>query len=104
MASPERSLLDFYREHRDQIDALVDPTSLFVLTFVHDIGRTTRATLQRELALELNDLSTIIEKLNRAELLGTQDEWLYLTPGGQQFLQEIGLSNSTLPPPSEPST
>ncbi len=102
--SDKTNLLDFYREHREQINALVDPTALFVLTFVNEIGRTTRATLQSELALAPVDLSHIIDKLNRAELLGTQGEWLHMTPSGQRFLQEIGLSNSTLSPPSEPPT
>ncbi len=95
-----KSLLDLYREHRGEIDSLNDSRALFVLFFVNENGRMTRADLQKELNLAPAQFARIIEQLNRAELLGAQADFIYAVPGGKQLLADIGMSS---PPPAPPS-
>ncbi|MBI3914055.1 MAG: winged helix-turn-helix transcriptional regulator [Chloroflexi bacterium] len=97
-----KSLLDLYREHRGEIDALTDPTALFVLFFVNENGRMTRADLQKEMNLTPTQFARVIEQLNRAELFGTQADFVYITAGGKQFLADIGMVGAPPAPPQKP--
>ncbi|HEX7594581.1 MAG TPA: hypothetical protein VF429_10470, partial [Anaerolineae bacterium] len=97
------NLLELFKQKRSLVDILDDPTALFVLAFVNEIGETTRAGLQSELALTPDEFAQIIANLNRAELIGTQVDKLYVTAGGRQFLDDLGLSGGGLPPPTPPT-
>ncbi len=104
---PDLNLLKLYRAHREEILALADPTALFALGFVNQIGPTTRAELQNDLGVDPARLEQIVSKLNRAELLATQGENLSITPLGKQVLGEVGIVGSgggtTLRRPRKPS-
>lgn len=94
------NLLELFKQKRPLVDILDDPTALFVLAFVNEIGETTRAGLQGELALTADEFAQIIANLNRAELIGTQVDKLYVTAGGREFLDNLGLVGGVLPPPT----
>ncbi len=94
------NLLELFKQKRSLVDILDDPTALFVLAFVNEIGETTRAGLQSELALTPDEFAQIIANLNRAELIGMQVDKLYVTAGGREFLDDLGLGGGALPPPT----
>ncbi len=94
------NLLELFKQKRPLAVILDDPTALFVLAFVNEIGETTRAGLQGELALTPDEFAQVIANLNHAELLGTQVDKLFVTAGGREFLDDLGLGGGGLPPPT----
>ncbi len=92
------NLLELFKQKRPLVDILGDPTALFVLAFVNEIGETTRAGLQGELALTADEFAQVIANLNYAELIGTQVDKLYVTDAGREFLDDLGLGAGGLPP------
>jgi RNA polymerase sigma factor (sigma-70 family) len=63
------TILEFYRDHRQEIEVLEDSKALFVLTFIAEIGNTNLADLGANIGWSTEETSAIIEKLNEAQLL-----------------------------------
>jgi RNA polymerase sigma factor (sigma-70 family) len=63
------SILEFYREHRHEIEVLEDTKALFVLTFIAETGNTSIADLVSNLGWPEDEISSIIRKLSEAQLL-----------------------------------
>lgn len=94
------NLLELYRAHRDEIDALTDSTSLFILAFVNHIGAARADELARELNLSAARLREKMTPLRRGNFMDETRGALRVTATGKQLLQEIGFG---VPPPAEPT-
>ncbi|MDE3088870.1 MAG: anti-sigma factor [Chloroflexota bacterium] len=89
------NLLELYREHRDEIEVLTDPTTLFVLAFVNHAGKSSREALAREINFPAAAFSQTLARLTRAGMMAEADGEMVATGFGLQLLHDIGFSTAT---------
>lgn len=106
MATPPSAdnLLELYRQHRDEIDAITDPVTLFILAYGNHSGEIRLNALAKELGLSSAALNKTLLPLYRSGLITESGEMLRLTPLGKRVLEELGFAAPPIPPtkPSEP--
>ncbi len=95
----DHNLLELYRQHRDEIDALTTPDTLFLLAFANHLGSVRVDTLASDLGLSLGVLRAKLTPLLRGQLIAEDRRTLMVTALGKRVLAEIGL----LAPPLAPS-
>ncbi|MBM3130280.1 MAG: hypothetical protein FJ009_16845 [Chloroflexi bacterium] len=103
------NLLQLYRQHRDEIDAITDPVTLFTLAYVNHLGEVRLSALARELGLSSAGLNKTLLPLYRGALITEAGEMLRLTPLGKRVLAELGFVAPPVSPtqssePSKPPT
>lgn len=84
------NLLELYRQHRDEIDAITDPTSLFILAFTNRQNSVRLDELAGDLGLSPTALRAKITPLVRAQLASESTNQLSVTPLGKRVLDELG--------------
>ena len=92
------NLLELYRAHRAEIDALTDSTSLFILGFTNAMNGVQIDELAGDLGISMAALQTRLEPLLRGALIRQRDERLTVTVLGKRILAEIGFLTPPLPP------
>ncbi len=106
MATPPSAynLLELYRQHRDEIDAITDPVTLFILAYVNYNGEIRLNALAKELGLSSAALNKTLLPLYRSQLITESGQTLWLTALGKRVLEELGFIAPPIPPtkPSEP--
>ncbi len=63
------TLLEFNRDHRQEIEALQEDKALFVLTFINEIGNTNRTALSAHLGWDAEEIDGLLNLLMDAELV-----------------------------------
>lgn len=63
------TLLEFTRDHRQELEALQDDKALFVLTFINELGDTNRNGLSAHLGWDANEIDRLLNLLIAAELV-----------------------------------
>lgn len=96
------NLLELYRQHRDEIDAITDPTTLFILAYVNHINRIKLAELAGELGLSRDVLNKTLLPLYRGGLISESAQTLSLTPLGKRVLDELGFVTPPIAPTEPP--
>lgn len=91
------NLLELYRQHRDEIDAITDPTSLFILAFTNRQNGVRLDELAGDLGLSPKVLRTKFTPLLRAQLAIESSNQLTITPLGKHVLDELGFFNPPIP-------
>ena len=103
LSPTEYNLLELYRQHRDEIDAITDWTSLFILAFADHSGGTSMQSLARDVRLSSQVLQNKLEPLLRGQMMIQSGNMLSITPIGKRVLDELGFLVPPVAPPSEPS-
>jgi hypothetical protein len=94
-ATPVRSaplqynLLKLYRQHRDEIDTLSDPTTLFILDFTSHYGIVQLDELAGDLGLSPTALKKKITPLLRGQMVAENSEAVTVTTLGKRLLDHI---------------
>jgi hypothetical protein len=83
------NLLKLYRQHRDEIDTLIDSTTLFVLDFTSLYGTVQLDELAGDLGLSPTALKKKIAPLLRGQLLVENSDALTVTTLGKRLLDHI---------------
>ncbi len=96
------NLLELYRQHRDEIDALTDPTSLFILAFTEHNGSATLDELAGDLILTPNAVRVKLTPLLRGQMMRELNGSLSVTALGRRILTELGFIPPLPPGPTEP--
>ncbi len=96
------NLLELYRQHRDEIDAITDPTTLFILAYVNHVKHIKLAELAGELGLSRNALNKTLLPLYRGNLMTESAQTLSLTPLGKRVLDELGFGAPPIAPTEPP--
>ena len=91
------NLLELYRAHHDEIDALTDPVSFFILGFINHAGKVTLDELTRDVNLSLSELRVKLVPLLRGKLIHDAKGILTITPLGAQVLGELGFPTQAIP-------
>ncbi len=86
------NLLELYRQHRDEIDAITDPTSLFILAFTNRQNGVRLDELAGDLGFSPTALRAKIAPLVRAQLASEATNQLMVTPLGKRVLDELGFA------------
>jgi hypothetical protein len=94
------NLLELYRAHRDEIDVLIYPISLFILAFTHHVNRITFAELARDIDLTQKELGDALEWLKSAGFLTQTGAEFQTSDLALRLLHSIGL---TAPAPKVPA-
>lgn len=103
MATPSPyNLLELYRQHRDEIDAITNPTTLFILAYVNHLNHIKLAELARELGLSRDVLNKTLLPLYRGGLITESAQTLSLTPLGKRVLDELGFVTPPIAPTEPP--
>jgi DNA-binding beta-propeller fold protein YncE len=100
MADAQANLIELAAAHRAEMEVLRDPSALFALGFLEHAQSATRAQLAGDLGLEANALNLVLDKLNHAGLLNSQNQVLIVSLAGKALLHELGLSIPLAPPPN----
>jgi hypothetical protein len=96
------NLLELYRQHRDEIDAITDPVTLFILAYVNHVNRIRLNELAGELGVSRTVLNRTLLPLYRGNLMTESAQTLSLTPLGKRVLQELGFAAPPIPPTEPP--
>ena len=96
------NLLELYRQHRDEIDAITDPVTLFILAYVNHVNRIRLNELAGELGLSRTVLNRTLLPLYRGNLMTESAQTLSLTPLGKRVLDELGFVTPPIPPTEPP--
>lgn len=96
------NLLELYRQHRDEIDAITDPVTLFILAYVNHVKHIKLAELARELGLSRTALNKTLLPLYRGNLMTESAQTLSLTPLGKRVLDELGFGAPPIAPTEPP--
>jgi hypothetical protein len=83
------NLLKLYRQHRDEIDTLVDPTTLFILDLTSHYGTVQLDELAGDLGLSPTALKIKIAPLLRGQMLIENDASVSVTALGKGLLDRI---------------
>ena len=83
------NLLKLYRQHRDEIDTLVDPTTLFILDMTSHYGTVQLDELAGDLGLSPTALKKKIAPLLRGQMLIENDGAVGVTALGKGLLDRI---------------
>ncbi len=86
------NLLELYREHRDEIEALSDSMPLFFLTYISYTGPIPLIGLSQEIGLAEDSLLKVVAPLLRAEMLVYSDGTMGATAFGKRMLDGLGFS------------
>jgi hypothetical protein len=78
-----------YRQHRDEIDTLSDPTTLFILDFASHYGHVQLDELAGDLGLSPTALRKKITPLLRGQMIVENDEAITVTTLGKRLLDYI---------------
>lgn len=89
------NLLELYREHRDEVDVLIFPISLFILAFTYHVGKITLTGLARDLELPLKELGDALEWLKSAGFLTQAGAEFQISDTALRLLHSIGLTAPT---------
>jgi hypothetical protein len=101
MLPTEYNLLELYRQHRDEIDAITDATSLFILAFANHSGNASVQSLAQDVRLPTQTLQTKLEPLLRGQMMLQSGNTLSVTPLGKHVLDELGFLTPPIVPPNE---
>jgi len=104
MSTPSHyNLLELYRQHRDEIDAITDPLTLFILAYVNHLGTIRLDEIAGELGLSPAALNKTLLPLYRGNFITESAQVLSVTSLGKRVLAELGFGAPPVPPqPSEP--
>ena len=83
------NLLKLYRQHRDEIDTLTDPTTLFILDLTNHYGRVLLDELAGDLGLSPTALRKKIAPLLRGQMIAENDQAVTVTALGKRMLDHI---------------
>ena len=101
MSPTEYNLLELYRQHRDEIDAITDATSLFILAFANHSGRLSMQSLAQDVRVPTRILQAKLEPLLRGQMMLQSSDMLSVTPLGKHVLDELGFLTPPIVPPSD---
>jgi hypothetical protein len=93
------NLLELYREHRDEIDALNDLMRLFFLAYLNDAGRIPLTAFSKDVGLAEASLLQQLAPLLRGEMISHTNGVLVATAYGQRMLDGLNLAVRAAPPP-----
>jgi hypothetical protein len=96
------NLLELYRQHRDEVDALTDQTSLFILAYTNELMSVEIDALAGDLNLSLNALRAKLTPLLRGQLMREEKDALIVTALGRRVLAELGFIPPVPPGSAEP--
>lgn len=96
------NLLELYRQHRDEIDAITDPTSLFILAFTNKLGGANVNELAKDIGVSMEDLQHKLAPLVHAQFIAESRGRLTITPLGARVLDELGFITPPIPPTKPP--
>ncbi len=96
------NLLELYRQHRDEIDSITDPTSLFILAFTNQLGKSAVDELAGDLGIPPKNVRAKLTPLLRAQLMIEAKDSLTVTPLGKLVLEELGFFTPPAPPSERP--
>jgi RNA polymerase sigma factor (sigma-70 family) len=88
------TILEFYRDHRLEIEILDDTRALFVLTFIGQLGNTSRAALSLHLGWAGEELDGILKRLTEAQLVRDTSKFnpenpIRLAPSGLSMIAAL---------------
>lgn len=89
------NLLELYREHRNEIDVLIFPISLFILAFTYHIGKITLMGLTRDLELPQSQLGEALDWLKSAGFLTQAGAEFQISDTALRLLHSVGLTAPT---------
>ncbi len=89
------NLLELYREHRNEIDVLLFPISLFILAFTYHVGKITSTGLARDLELSQKELEDALDWLKSAGFLTQAGAEFQISDIALRLLHSIGLTAPT---------
>lgn len=71
--APQSDLIEFYRQHREEVEILADERSLFVLTLIQQLRPNDLKDLAQHLDWDSDELVTICTKLQNAGMIDITD-------------------------------
>ena len=83
------NLLKLYRQHRDEIDTLSDPTTLFILDLTSHYGQIPLDELAGDLGLAPTTLRKKIAPLLRGQMIVESEDAVTVTTLGKRLLDHI---------------
>ena len=89
------NLLELYRVHRNEIDVLIFPISLFILGFTYHVNKITLTGLARDIDLTQKELGDALEWLKSAGFLTQAGAEFQITDIALRLLHSIGLTAPT---------
>ena len=85
------NLIELYRMHRNEIDPLLDSTTLFVLAYVGYMQKITARVLWRDISLEETQMQARMALLVQSRLIADTLGEITATDLGKQLLKELGI-------------
>lgn len=85
------NLLDLYSQNRDEVETLLDSTTLFILAYANHIRDITARTLWQDMKLETAQMQPRMDRLKRANLLAETNDTVSVTDFGKAVLSDLGL-------------
>jgi hypothetical protein len=91
------NLLELFREHRDEIEVLSNPLSLFCLYYIDHAGCAPLCRLSQDVDLTEDALLKVIAPLLRGEMIFRSEGTVAATAFGKRMLEGLGLSLPAAP-------
>ncbi|MBI5032027.1 MAG: hypothetical protein HZB51_15960 [Chloroflexi bacterium] len=85
------NLLELYRLNRDELETLLDSTTLFILAYVNQMSKITLRTLWQDMKLEEGQIQPRMMRLQHGKLLAESNGNVIVTDLGKQLLKDVGL-------------
>jgi hypothetical protein len=85
------NLLDLYSQNRDELETMLDSTTLFILAYANHIGDITMRTLWQDMKLEAAQMQPRIDRLQRSKMLAETNGNIIVTDFGKLVLGDLGL-------------
>ena len=85
------NLLDLYSQNRDEVETMLDSTTLFILAYANHIGDITMQTLWQDMKLETAQMEPRLQRLQHGNLLTETKGNVVVTPFGKRILTDLGL-------------
>lgn len=85
------NLLELYRLNRDELETLHDSTTLFILAYVHHMGKMTKRALWQDMKIDDAQMQPRFMRLQHGKLLAENNGNVVVTDLGKQLLKDVGL-------------
>lgn len=85
------NLLELYRAHQDEIDALHNPDALWILACIDQSGQISKRNLWRALALAEPRMQTALALLQQSAMIAETNGIVAATERGKEILHDAGL-------------
>ena len=90
----DHNLLELYRNHREEVEVLTNPGSLFLLAYIHYLGNANINTLASEIGMPVATLRQDLGILFTGEMIAETDGILSATRFGKHLVSSVDMATT----------